>query len=136
MAPDSNKTNIGAEYVCWDNDNLWRKSDEELIELAKKELSQVGLIDERLVEGGMVIRNKFAYPVYHLDYKEDLDKIFNYLSQFKNLQTVGRSGLYQYNNMDHSILSGFYAARNIMGGAYDILNINTDKEYHELDERK
>jgi len=132
MSPDDNKTNIGAEYVCWEGDELWSKSDEELVELAKKELSQVGLVDNNLVESGIVIRNKYAYPVYHLDYKEDLDKIFKYLSRFKNFQAIGRSGLYRYNNMDHSILTGLYAARNIMGGDYDILKVNADEEYHEV----
>jgi len=132
MSPDDDKTNIGAEYVCWENDELWSMPDEKLVELAKKELSQVGLVDSSLVESGMVIRNKYAYPVYHLDYKKDLNKIFKYLSQFKNFQAIGRSGLYRYNNMDHSILTGLYAARNIMGGNYDVLNVNADEEYHEV----
>ena len=130
-SPDPDKTNIGAEYVCWEGDELWNKSDEELIKLATKELEQVGLIKPGVVESGAVIRNRFAYPVYHLDYKSDMDKIFNYLSQFKNFQTIGRSGLYRYNNMDHSILTGFYAAENIYGAKHDLLKINADEEYHE-----
>lgn len=131
MVPDASKTNIGAEYVCWDTDELWLKSDEELIKLAVKELELVGLVDSGLVEDGAVIRDRFAYPVYHLDYQKDLAAIFAYLAQFKNFQTIGRSGLYRYNNMDHSILTGFYAARNIMGGNYDLLKVNADEEYHE-----
>ena len=131
-APDQNKTNIGAEYVCWEGDELWNKSDEELVMLATKELEKVGLIKPGLVESGAVIRNRFAYPVYHLDYKSDMDKIFSYLSQFNNFQTIGRSGLYRYNNMDHSILTGFCAAENIFGAKHDLLKINADEEYHEI----
>ncbi len=131
MSSDKNKTPIGAEYVCWPNDELWDKSDDELIVIAKRELEKIGLIDSKLIEDAMVIKNKYAYPVYHLDYKDDLEKIFKYLSDFKNLQMIGRSGLYRYNNMDHSILTGFYAARNIMGEQNNILNINADEEYHE-----
>jgi protoporphyrinogen oxidase len=134
MCPDENKTNIGAEYICWDSDDLWKTKDADLVILAAKELEQIGLVDSALVEGGLVMRNRYAYPVYHLDYKEDLDEIFAYLAGFKNLQTIGRAGLYRYNNMDHSILSGFYAARNILGDKkYNVLEINADKEYSETE---
>ncbi|MBU4482392.1 FAD-dependent oxidoreductase, partial [Patescibacteria group bacterium] len=102
-----------------------------LIVIARRELEQIGLVNSNLVEDAIVIKNKYAYPVYHLDYKSDLEKIFNYLSNFKNLQMIGRSGLYRYNNMDHSILTGFYAARNIMGEQNNILEINDDDKYHE-----
>lgn len=131
MTADKNKTPIGAEYVCWMGDELWNQSDDELVALAKKELAAVGLLSGDEVESGFVIRSGFAYPVYHLDYQDDLRLVFDYLKQFKNFQTIGRSGLFRYNNMDHSILTGFYAARNIMGDRYNVLDINTDDEYHE-----
>ncbi|KKR49040.1 MAG: hypothetical protein UT86_C0001G0012 [Candidatus Magasanikbacteria bacterium GW2011_GWC2_40_17] len=136
LAADKTKTNIGAEYICWETDQLWNMNEEELVKLATDELIKIGLLEPGSVEAGMVIRNRFAYPVYHIDYKKDLEVIFKYLSNFKNLQTIGRSGLYRYNNMDHSILTGFYAARNILEGKkYNILEINSDAEYHEV-ERK
>lgn len=131
MSIDENKTPIGAEYTVWDTDELWHKPDTEIIDLAKKELEVIGLIKADLHEDALVIKNQYAYPVYHLDYKKDLEQIFAYLKQFKNFQTIGRSGLYRYNNMDHSMLTGLYAARNILGGNYDVLAINTDEEYHE-----
>jgi hypothetical protein len=36
--------------------------------------------------------------------------------------------------MDHSILAGLYAAKNILGEHHDIWAINTDEEY--LEEKK
>ncbi|MFA6428759.1 MAG: NAD(P)/FAD-dependent oxidoreductase [Candidatus Buchananbacteria bacterium] len=131
MSPDSNKTPIGAEYTVWDTDELWSLPDNQVISLAKKELAQINLIAEDLSSDGIVIRNKYAYPVYHLDYKTDLEQIFAYLKKFINFQTIGRSGLYRYNNMDHSMLTGLYAARNILGAKLNILEINADEEYHE-----
>jgi len=50
------------------------------------------------------------------------------------LQTVGRNGLHRYNNQDHSMLTGIYAARNTMGGQYDVWSVNTEKAYHEQKE--
>jgi len=131
MTSDENKTPVGAEYTVWDSDELWQAPDEKIIDLAKKELNDIGLVEQNLCSAGRVIKNRYAYPVYHLDYKKDLEKVFAYLKNFKNFQTIGRSGLYRYNNMDHSILTGFYAARNILGGNFDVLSVNTDEEYHE-----
>jgi len=39
--------------------------------------------------------------------------------------------MFRYNNMDHSILSGIYAARNILGANYNTWEINVEKEYLE-----
>ena len=131
MTADKNKTNLAAEYICWESDDLWQKGDDELVELGKKEITQLGLVDLNLIEKGFVIRNSHAYPVYHLDYQKDLKIIFEYLKGFKNLQLIGRSGMYRYNNMDHSILTGFYAARNLLGEKHDVFTVNADEEYLE-----
>lgn len=48
-----------------------------------------------------------------------------------NLQLVGRNGMHQYNNQDHSVLTGMLAARNIMGAKYDLWAVNAGDEYHE-----
>jgi len=39
--------------------------------------------------------------------------------------------MFKNNNMDHSILAGIYAAKNILGENHDIFSINTDREYHK-----
>jgi hypothetical protein len=54
-----------------------------------------------------------------------------YLETFANLQTVGRNGLHRYNNQDHSMLTGMYAARNVLGERNDVWSVNTEMEYHE-----
>jgi len=53
------------------------------------------------------------------------------LMNIKNLQTCGRAGLFQYNNQDHSMMTGVLAARNILGAKYDLWSVNEDAEYHE-----
>ena len=50
----------------------------------------------------------------------------------ENFQTVGRNGLHRYNNQDHAMLTGLYAARNVvLGETNDLWNVNVDQEYHE-----
>lgn len=114
MVPDPGKTSLGLEYFCSQGDELWKLSDQELIELAKRELIQLKLWDGRGAEGGLVFRQTKAYPVYNLSYKQHLAVIQRYLDPFGNLRTIGRSGTYRYNNMDHSMITGFVAARHLM----------------------
>lgn len=131
LVPDQNKTSLGLEYFCFSGDNFWSSKDKDLINLAKSELEKIGLIKKEKIIEGFVIRVANAYPIYYGNYKEPLKKIIDYLKEFKNMQTVGRQGMFRYNNMDHAIYSGMLAARNILGGNYDIFNINANAEYLE-----
>jgi hypothetical protein len=42
--------------------------------------------------------------------------------------------MFKYNNMDHAIVTGLLAARNVLGGRYDVWSVNIDAEYHESGE--
>src|SRR5262245_61248304 len=43
MVPETDKVCYGLEYFCFEHDGLWDSSDKDLIELAKRELIQIGL---------------------------------------------------------------------------------------------
>lgn len=131
MVPDASRTSLGLEYFLWDTDEMWTWSDERLIELGIRECSQIGLIDPREVKDGTVVRMEKAYPVYDQTYQDSVATIRRYLETFSNLQTIGRNGLHRYNNQDHSMLTGVYAAGNILGDKRDVWSVNTEKEYHE-----
>ena len=53
-----------------------------------------------------------------------------------NLQIAGRNGTFRYNNMDHSIEMGMYAAWNLIEDkdTHDIDSVNIEREY--LEEKK
>ena len=72
MVADANKTCLGLEYFCFEGDGLWTMSDEELIELGKKELIALQLVTAAEIEEGVVVRVPKAYPVYDTGYKESL----------------------------------------------------------------
>ncbi|HEX7766116.1 MAG TPA: hypothetical protein VF443_05345, partial [Nitrospira sp.] len=131
MVPDPSRTSLGLEYFLWDTDEMWTWSDERLIELGVRECAQIGLIDPREVKDGTVVRMEKAYPVYDQTYQASVATIRRYLETFSNLQTIGRNGLHRYNNQDHSMLTGVYAAGNILGDKRDVWSVNTEKEYHE-----
>lgn len=131
MVPDASKTSLGLEYFLWDKDEEWTWSDDRLIHLGTQECGRLGLIDPQDVEDGTVVRMEKAYPVYDQWYQDHLKTVRQYLETFANFQTIGRNGLHRYNNQDHSMLTGVYAARNITGEHYDVWSVNTEKEYLE-----
>ena len=120
MVANPNQTTLGLEYFLWERDEEWNWPDERLIELGTKECSHIGIIKTGEVVDATVVRMKKAYPVYDHSYVKNLSIIKKYLSGFKNLQTIGRNGLHRYNNQDHSMLTGVYAARNIFGENYNV----------------
>ena len=131
MVPDQDKTCLGLEYFCFEGDGLWTMSNQELIELGKKDLEILGLVQPSEVEDGTVVRMPKAYPVYDSTYKESLQVIRQFLNQFNNLHLVGRNGMHKYNNQDHSMLTAMLAAKNILGANYDLWQVNADQQYHE-----
>lgn len=132
MVKNDQQTTLVGEYFCFEDDETWSQSDSELIDLAKAELIHLGLVKSREISSGLVVRQKDAYPVYQIGYQENLERVIEYVKTIKNLQIIGRGGTFRYNNMDHSVLMGLMAARNIMGGSENVLNINVDEEYQEI----
>jgi protoporphyrinogen oxidase len=134
MVPDASRTSLGLEYFLSVDDEEWQWSNERWVKLATDECVRLGLVKASEVERGVVVRAPKAYPVYDHGYTETLATLQGYVSSFKNLHTVGRNGLHRYNNQDHSMLAGVFAARNVLGGRYDVWSVNTEQEYHESGE--
>lgn len=132
MVPDLSKTSLGMEYFCNAGDELWNMADSDLIELAKEDLEIVGMAEAADIEGGLVIRQSHAYPVYDADYNSSRDAVHEYLSSFDNLYPAARNGLHRYDNQDHAMFSAILAVENMLGGDHDVWTINTEKEYHEV----
>jgi protoporphyrinogen oxidase len=133
MVAEGTGTVLGMEYFCSRGDDLWTKSDADLIELAKKEISHLGLAEKSdLGLEGHVIRELNAYPVYDAEYRPHVDTLRAYFHGFANLQTVGRNGMHRYNNQDHSMLAGHHAALRLLGRPeLDPWEVNTERSYYE-----
>jgi hypothetical protein len=131
MVPDTQMTSLGLEYFVDIGDDLWSARDQDLVELAGQEMSALGLLSTDEVIDGTVVRMPKAYPVYDSEYRESLQTIRTFLEGLENLQVIGRNGQHRYNNQDHSMLAGIFAARNISGQEHDIWSINVEQEYHE-----
>jgi protoporphyrinogen oxidase len=135
MTPDPRRSCLGLEYFCFEGDDLWASSDEELVELGRGEVAALGLVDPARVAGGHVVRVPKAYPVYDAEYAGRVAAIRGWLDGFSNLQQIGRNGLHRYNNSDHSMLTAMRAVENLCDGAgHDVWAVNADSVYHEREE--
>ena len=133
MVPDQTKTCLGLEYFCFEGDGLWTMDDAGLIDVARKELAQLGICPSEAVFDGVVVRQQKAYPVYDDAYQARVQVIRDYLAQsLPNLHVAGRNGMHKYNNQDHSMMTALLVARAIAtGSSLDPWNVNADAVYHE-----
>ena len=133
MVADPAKVWIGLEYFCFEGDDLWRMSNEDLIRLGTSELSKIDIIDEAQVLDGTVLRMDKTYPAYFGSYNR-FSEIRSFVDRFENLFLVGRNGMHKYNNQDHSMLTAMVAVDNIADNRKDkenIWSVNTEQDYHE-----
>lgn len=134
MIPRDDMACVGLEYFCFEGDGLWTSDDADLVELAKNELAALGLCDPQAIEGGVVVRQEKAYPVYDDDYARNVEAVRAELEEvYPTLHLVGRNGMHKYNNQDHAMMTAMLTARNIEAGErrYDVWGVNEDAEYHE-----
>lgn len=133
VADFENTVWIGLEYFCDEGDELWTMNDDSFIDLAKRELESIGIINASDVIDAFRIKIRKAYPAYFGTYN-DFGCVRTFLDTIPNLYCVGRNGQHRYNNMDHSMLTAMAAVDAILAGSTDkadIWNVNTEAAYHE-----
>jgi protoporphyrinogen oxidase len=128
LLPGPDKTSLGLEYFCSQGDDLWSLSDDAMIALAAHEIEALGLAEPGWIESATVVRHAKAYPIYDATFGQSVEVIRAHLRDIENLQTIGRSGMHRYNNLDHSMLTGILAARNLAGAEHDVWQINADHQ--------
>ena len=136
MVADPKTTWVGLEYFCNDTDELWRRPDTAMVDLAAEEMERIGMISRSDVLDATVIRVPKTYPAYFGAY-DRFSEIREYFDTFDNLFLVGRNGMHKYNNQDHSMLTAMTAVDNIAAGRTDksnIWSVNTEQDYHESKE--
>jgi protoporphyrinogen oxidase len=133
MVADAANVWLGLEYFCDQTDELWNLSNEDMVSLAVRELSKIGIIDAGEVLDSTVLRMEKTYPAYFGTY-ERFAEIRAHVDRYENLFLIGRNGMHRYNNQDHSMLTAMMAVDNIIAGNTDkdgLWEVNTEMDYHE-----
>ena len=118
------KENVGVclEYNCFESDDLWKMSDNELIDVGRKDLDYMNLINVKPVLTS-VLKLEKAYPVYNIGYQAHIAAVKDELSNVGGLILAGRNSMYKWNNMHHSVKTGLLAARNIKGAKHNLEDV-------------
>ena len=111
LVKDPNTAFVGLEYFADEGDDLWSRSDAEMIEFALNELRSIGIEFEELLDS-LVVKEPRAYPVYSGTY-ERFDVIRSYADRFRNLFLLGRCGMHVYDSTDVYMLAAMEAVDNI-----------------------
>lgn len=134
MVKDQGQVWVGLEYMCSDEDDIWKMSDEEFIKLAVDELVKIDIVDREDIVDTCRIRIEKAYPAYFGTYNE-FDTLKAFLDTIPNLYCIGRNGQHRYNNQDHSMLTAMEAVKCIIDPSSSsrsvLWSINSEQEYHE-----
>jgi len=125
-------TILAGEFWCNAADPLWSEPDDALVATAARELRSTGLLGNAPLLGGHVVRIPRCYPVYARGYRQHVDRVIDYLRNFRNLTAIGRYGAFKYNNQDHSILMGILASENLLASqSHDLWAINSNDEPYQ-----
>jgi protoporphyrinogen oxidase len=133
LVADPSKVWVGAEYFCYEGDELWTRSPESMAQLAADELAKIDIIDRADVRDSVVVHMAKTYPAYFGTYSR-FQEVRDYVDCIPNLFLIGRNGMHKYNNQDHSMLTAMTAVDNIVAGHTDKANlweVNTEQDYHE-----
>jgi len=132
------KCAVELEIACDAGDEKWRMPDDEVKDICMRDLAAVELDIAGDVEAYASSFDEYSYPIYDIDYKEKLKAVLDFVWPRENLLTIGRGGLFRYNNMDHSIKMGLLAARYIAGGEGrdNILEIAKEQSVFEAPHKK
>lgn len=107
-------TGYCCEVTCRVGDTRWQHA-ERLSDWVVDDLMRVGLIhDRRHIIDIRVERIPESYPIYRQDYPQELDRARTQLNGFKNLRLAGRTGLFWYNNMDHSMENAMQLVKRLL----------------------
>ena len=106
----------GAGHSRHEGDLPWREP-ESLIDQIKSDLVRLELVrasDDFAAVHVEKVRD--TYPIYDLQYKKNYAAASRMAKAFENLELLGRTGAYWYNNSDHSMKMSLHMARHLLQG--------------------
>jgi protoporphyrinogen oxidase len=106
----ADRTAVCCDLTCDAGDEVWSAPDDELVRRCLAALVETGLTTPDLFEGGFVRRFRSFYPMYTVDYRERLGRVYERVRAADNLVPTGRLGMFNYNNSDHCLDMGRYIA--------------------------
>ncbi|MCX5703135.1 MAG: FAD-dependent oxidoreductase [Candidatus Omnitrophica bacterium] len=108
------KNALTLEIACNKNDAIWTAPDKEIFQRCIRDLEELNIIRRSEVIGYFSEKIEHAYPIYSLDYQEKTKVAYEVIAGINDFISIGRQGLFRYNNMDHSLKMGFLTSEHIL----------------------
>jgi protoporphyrinogen oxidase len=100
-------TSLCVEVTSFEGDSNWK--DKYLGEKVVEQLIDLNIVRKNQEPEILAVKKyAYAYPVYTVDYKKKLERIFSKLNSFKNLKVIGRTGSFSYLNMGECLRWAVY----------------------------
>lgn len=109
--PESDRAPIVFEVTWREGSDL--ASADDIARRVCRDAVRIGMFSEAEIQDVCTVSIDHAYPLYRIGFEKELQSVLEYLRQFPNLITTGRQGLFNHNNMDHSMLMGLRAAETL-----------------------
>ena len=129
------KSGLCIEVTCRQGDDRWR-SPETIVDAIVADMVRTQLIARKEdIEQLHIEPVPFTYPIYKLNYLQELQKNLRELGTYSNLLLAGRCGRFWYNNMDHSIGQGLTMAEKVLrGDVLSQIDDSADREFWATEE--
>ncbi len=117
MVPHPGLGCLAVEYLCEEDDMLWRAVDGDLVALARRELLRMGLAAPQDVMDATVLREARACPIVDEEARHSLAMVRLDLERaFPTLHLVGRNGTHGGHRQEHAVISAMRAVDNLTAG--------------------
>jgi len=97
------KTVITAELPCDPDSDIFNAPDDFIKPIIVKDLEKAGIVKSKEIYDFFTRRIDRVYPIYEIGYKDNLNSVLGELDKIGGLFSIGRLGLFNYNNVDHCI---------------------------------
>ena len=106
-------------------------ADDDLIELGKRELEQLGLVPAGAVEAGYVVRDARRYPVYDAHYAANVDVLRGGWTRTRPTCSRSAATACTATTTRTTRCSPPCWRREHPGADHDLWSVNVEEEYHE-----
>ena len=90
---------VMAEITANEGDGIWETNDDQVLERVIVDLEKMGLVDRNDIAYRRVVRFQYGYPVYELDYRENVTVLRESIAR-TGLHLLGRFAQFDYINSD------------------------------------
>jgi protoporphyrinogen oxidase len=115
MAP-AGKSSVAVELTCQFGDEIWSKPDDVILKEIIAGLERKGVLKTSEVCYSKVVRSKYAYVIYDLDYNRNIKTVTDFLASI-GIEICGRFSEFKYLNMDACIMSAMRMAKKLNGAS-------------------